>query len=228
MKFNGNFITQASGSVAGATFSHNRGGQYIRKRSIPSNPNTAKQQLVRSYFSVAQAQWGQVLTAAQRDAWNTYALLTPKTDSLGNQVNVGGKGMFTAGAVPRAQATLAAVLNGPTTFGLPFLTPPTVTSLTASTRVMILAFTNTDQWATAVGGALLVYTSRPQPATLNYFKGPYQFAGKVAGAVSPPTSPQNITTPFTLAAGQQVFVRFVATTADGRVSSDVRFSVVAV
>jgi hypothetical protein len=87
---------------------------------------------------------------------------------------------------------------------------------------MITTFTNTDTWATAVGGALLVFMSRGQSPTINSFKGPYRFAGKVAGAVSPPTSPQNITSPFTLAATQRVFVRFIAVTADGRVSADFR------
>jgi len=93
---------------------------------------------------------------------------------------------------------------------------------------MILTFTNTDTWATAVGGSLLVYSSRPQDVGISFFKGPYQFAGRVNGAGTAPTSPQNITTPFTLAAGQLVFVQFRAVNADGRISAIFRASIAAI
>lgn len=228
MKFRGTIATDQSGSLVGITASHNRGGTYYRGRAVPVNPNTIFQQAVRSYFSIAQANWNGVLTSAQRAAWDTYALQTPMDDSIGNQINVGGKGMYTRSVVPRLQAALAVVSAGPTTFGLPSLTGPGITSLTATTGIMIITFTNTDSWAIAVGGALAVFMSRPQNPSINGFKGPYRFAGKVAGAVSPPTSPQNITSPFPLVAGQKVFVRFVALTPDGRVSPDFRTSVNAV
>lgn len=228
VKYKGTIIAEGSGSIGGLTASHNRGGQYMRQRAVPVNPNTSFQQLVRSWFANANAAWSGTLTQAQRDAWDTYALQTPIADALGNQINAGGKGMFIRGYVPRLQAGLSLVAAGPSTYGLPVITAPGVTSITATTRVAIITFANTDGWATAVGGALLMFSSRPQSTTINGFKGPYRFAGKVLGAVSPPTSPQNITTPFPLVAGQRVFVRFVAVTADGRLSPDVRFSIAAV
>lgn len=228
MKYKGTLVAEASGSIGGLTASHNRGGTYFRQRAVPVNPNTVQQQQVRSYFANAQAAWGGTLTQAQRDAWDTYALNTPVSDALGNQVNAGGKGMFARGYVPRIQAGLTIVAAGPSNYGLPPLTLPGVTSLTATTKVAIITFANTDGWATAVGGALLVFMSRPQSPTIKSFKGPYRFAGKVLGAVSPPTSPQNITGPFPMVAGQVTFFRFVAVTTDGRLSPDARFSVVSV
>lgn len=187
------------------------------------NPNTAQQQAVRGYFSTVQAAWNNTLTAAQRSAWDSYALNTPVTDSLGNPVNAGGKGMYTRGNVPRLQAGLTRVDAGPTLFGLPALTSPVVTSMTASTGAVLFAYTNTDVWAGAVGGALLVYVSRPQSISVNSFNGPFRFAGKISGAATPPTSPGTVTSPFTYAAGQKGFVRYVAVTADGRVSGDYTF-----
>lgn len=221
MKFRGTIGTDYSGSIAGVTGSHNRGGAYFRNRAIPVNPNTIPQQNVRSYFNDAQTSWP-ILTAAQRTAWDAYALATPLTNSIGAQINAGGKGMFTRSMVPRLQASLTQVSAGPILSGLPNLTGPGITSITASTSVMIVTYTNTDVWANAVGGALLVYMSRGLSPTINGFKGPYQFAGRVLGAGTPPTSPANITSPFTYGAGQRVFVRFVAVTADGRVSADFR------
>jgi hypothetical protein len=221
-------MSEASGSIGGLTASHNRGGTYFRHRAVPVNPNTVYQQQVRGWFGNAQAAWNGTLTAAQRSAWDTYALNTPVADSIGNQVNAGGKGMFTRGYVPRLQASLSIVAAGPSNYGLPAMTAPGITSLTASTKVAIITFTNTDPWAIAVGGALLVFMSKPQSPSINSFKGPYRFAGKVAGAVSPPTSPQNITGPFPMTAGQVTFFRFVSVTADGRLSSDFRTSIASV
>lgn len=212
-----------SGSIGGVVASHNRGGVYFRQRSTPVNPNTSFQQEVRSLFANLQAAWGSVLTNAQRSAWDSYALATPINNVLGSPINIGGKGMFTRGNTPRLQAGLSQVNAGPTVSGLPALTSPGITSLTASTGVMITTFTNTDEWADVTGGALLVFMSRPQSPTINGFKGPYRFAGAILGnSGTPPTSPQNITSPFPLTAGQRIFVRFVAVTADGRLTPDVR------
>lgn len=225
MKYTSAIAATGSGSIGGATASHNRGGQYFRRRAIPVNPSTVQQQAVRGFFSTLQAAWDSTLTSAQRSAWDSYALNTPVTDALGNSVNAGGKGMYTRGNVPRLQAGLTRVDTGPTTFGLPALTAPAITSLVASTGILTFTYTNTDSWAGAVGGALLVYVSRPQNAAINSFKGPYRFAGKVLGAATPPTSPGTVTSPFTYAVGQKAFVKLVAVDALGRLSGSYTFSV---
>lgn len=220
MKYTSVIAATASGSVGGATASRNRGGQYFRRRAIPTNPNTLAQQTVRGLFSTLNANWNSTLTSAQRSAWDSYALNTPVTDSLGNPVNAGGKGMYIRGNLPRAVGGLSFVANGPTVFGLNSLTQPLLTGIVAATRVVSFTFTNSDSWATAVGGALLVFVSRPQNASINSFGGPFQYAGKIAGAVSPPTSPGTVTGPFTLTVGQRQFVRFVAVDATGRLSGE--------
>lgn len=228
MKYTSALMTGASGSLRGIVASHNSGGTYFRGRTTPVNPQTTLQTAVRNAMSNISQAWDNVLTGSQRNAWNTYAFNTPTTDSMGNQIKLSGINWYNACNVPRLQVGLSRVDAGPTNFTLANLTLPGITSLTATTRVMIVTFTNTDTWATAVGGALLVYTSRPQNAGKTFFKGPYQFAGRINGAVSPPTSPQNITTPFTLAAGQQVFVQFRAVNADGRISAIFRLPITTV
>lgn len=219
MKFTSAIAATASGSIGGATASRNRGGQYFRRRAIPVNPNTVFQQTVRGVFGSLQARWSQILTAGQRDAWDAYALNTPVTDALGNPVNAGGKGMYTRGNTARVQAGLSIVDAGPSTYGLPSLTLPTGLSADASDQDFDFAFTNTDEWATAAGGALLVYISRPVSDATNYFNGPFRFAGEVLGSGTPPTSPGNVDLPFTYVAGQRGFAKFEAVTADGRLSS---------
>lgn len=220
MKFKSNIVTQASGSIGGLTASRNKGGMYMRARAVPVNPNTPQQIAVRAFFQQLSGVWTNTLTSAQRNGWDSYAAAVPLVDSLGESRNVTGLNMYIRSNAPRLQSGLSRVDTAPADNSLPALTPPGITSITASTRVAIVTFTNSDTWATAAGGALLVYSSRPQNASINGFKGPFQYAGRVNGAATPPTSPSNITTPFTLTAGKVVFFRFVAVTADGRLSAD--------
>ena len=226
MKYKGTIIGEASGSLASMVFSHNRGGQYIRQRSIPTNPNSEYQQIIRGLVSQLTSAWQSVLTEAQRLAWDTYAELVPLLDPLGGTRNVGGLGMYIRSNVARLQAAdadLARIDAAPTEFNLGDFTPPGITSITATTKVAIITFEEADAWVSEDGAAMLIYGSRGQNASRNFFKGPYRYAGKIEGdSGSPLTSPQNITLPFALAAGQKAFIRCVVTRADGRMSSTFR------
>lgn len=228
MKFKGTLIGEASGSLASLTFSHNRGGQYIRQRAIPVNPGTGLQIAVRSFFSALQERWSSVLTQAQRDAWDLYAEQTPLLDALGEPRNVGGKGMYTRGNVARQQGSLSIVDDGPEVSGLPALTAP-VPALD-TTAGLSSAFTNTDAWANETGGALLIYMGQPRNASRNFYKGPFRFVTSVLGNPVPPTSPSAQlpgALPFPVTNGQRYTIRYTAVRADGRQSPEVLVDVIA-
>lgn len=223
MKFKPLLGTDLSGSVGGIVASHNRGGAYFRNRAIPVNPNTSFQQVVRGLMSSLSSLWLNLLTQIQRDAWDLYAENVLIPDTLGEPRNVGGLGMYVRSNLPRIQAVLARVDDAPSIFNLGDYTAPTITSITAATSIMLLAFDDTDAWANEDAAALNVYTSRPQNPSVNFFKGPYRFAGQVLGdAITPPTSPASITIAFPSVAGQKVFTRVNVTRSDGRLGSDFR------
>ena len=222
MKFKGTLIAQASGSLAGLTFSHNRGGQYIRARTTPVNPATAFQVAIRNTVAALTSTWQNVLTAVQRTAWETYAVNVPLSDTLGEPRNAGGLGMYVRTNVPRIQNSVARLDVAPTNFDLGSFTNPSITSVTSATGILLLAFTNTDAWAAAAGGYLFLYASRQQSPSINYFKGPYRLAGKIAGAGTPPTSPGSFTVPFAVAVGNHVFVQLRVMQVDGRLSAPFR------
>jgi hypothetical protein len=228
MKFKSTIFAQTSGSLAGTTFSHNRGGLYTRSRSIPVNPNTTFQQAVRTTFGLLSNIWLNILTLAQRDAWDNYASLVLIPDSLGEPRNVGGIGMFQRTNTPRLQAGLARIDDAPSVFNLGDYTAPTIVSITAPTAIS-LAFTAADAWANATGAAMVVLASRGQNASRNFFKGPYRFAGSILGdTTTPPTSPAAITSPFPLSADQRQFIQVRVLQEDGRTSTPFRdFAVVA-
>jgi hypothetical protein len=223
VKFKSALVTQVSGSTGGATFAHNAGGLYVRARSIPTNPASAYQVAVRGILTGLSQAWSATLTSAQRLAWSVYAANVPLTDKLGDVRSVSGIAMFNRSNAARLQAGLSQVAAAPTTFNLGSFTAPVVTASHTSSIVSV-AFTNTDSWATAAGGALIVYTSKPQSAGINYFKGPYRFAHTILGAGTAPTSPATFTSPFVLASGQSLFFKVVCVQADGRTSSPFRGS----
>lgn len=115
MKFVGALIGTASGSMGGATASHNRGGQYMRQRVVPTNPATTRQTMVRAYLGAANGAYG-MLTAPQKAAWETFAQNMPRTDSLGNTIVLTGQQMYCGMYVPAMLAGMDTDIGGPTVF----------------------------------------------------------------------------------------------------------------
>src|SRR3972149_1576389 len=151
--FKSALITQASGSIFGMTFSHNRGGAYIRARTVPTNPGSAYQPAVRGFLSQLVNHWQDTLTPEEREAWQYYAENVSVPNALGDPVFLSGLNHYVRANVPRLQAGLTRVDVAPVTFNLALLTNPSFTA-DASDDDADVAFTNTDEWATAVGGAL--------------------------------------------------------------------------
>lgn len=224
MKFKGTHISEASGSLAGVTYSHNRGGQYMRARAVPVNPNTQQQQDVRNYMASRSSAWGSVLTQAQRDGWEAYADQVLLTDSLGEPRKGTGLNHYVRCNVPRMQAAMAGspLQVAPTTFDMGSYSNPVLGVIDASATTASIAYTNGDAWAIAVGGAMLVYASQGVGPAIAYFKGPYRYAGKVLGASTPPTSPLVVSLPFAVQVGQKVFIKINFVQVDGRLSSPFR------
>lgn len=219
-------VSRGSGSIGGMTWSRNRGGMYVRSRATPTNPNSPQQQAVRSAAAQLAALWSSTLTQVQRDAWDLYAENVELPNPLGAPRNVGGLGMYVRSNVSRiasAVAGLVRVDDAPAIFDLGEYTAPTLISATGATNVISVGFTDTDEWVDEDAAALLLYTSRPQNPGVNFFKGPYRFAGAVEGnSGTPPTTPFALDAAFPFAADQRVFAFARVTRADGRLSAPFR------
>lgn len=77
------FLDNISGKVNGSVFSKNKGGNYVRSKSNPSNPQTIAQMLNRSIFGAISSAW-RGLTDGQRKAWDTGAGNYPYQNRLGD------------------------------------------------------------------------------------------------------------------------------------------------
>jgi hypothetical protein len=224
MLFNSGIVAEASGKVGGWVASHNAGGQYFRKLIVPADKQSSYQQVLRNGMSYLAGRWN-TLAAAEREAWETFAANVPILNRLGASIYISGRNWFLKANLPRLQAEgVSAVLNAaPTTFALAKLTTPTITLAAASTTASV-AFENSDDWAKAALGYLLIYASRPQDAQVSFCKGPYRLAGDIDGAASPPVSPQNVTLPWPAGpVGSAVFFHVLCTNPDGRPSAVATF-----
>lgn len=224
MLFKSEMVTQVSGSIGGTTYAHNSAGMYRRARSIPVNPNSAAQQAVRATMATLAQAWNEIVTQAQRTAWDNYAALSPVTGKLGDELLLSGQQMYIRCNAVRALAGIARVDAGPTTPGLIMLTTPVATLSIAGPNISV-AYTNTDNWAGEVGGGLNIQTGRFITGGRTFFKGPYRYLATVDGAGTPPTSPEtsaNNAFGQVLAdatAGQKMALRYMAFRADGRISA---------
>lgn len=216
MLFKSALLTTGSGKIKGIVASHNRGGQYFRGLTIPTNPNTAQQQVVRDALKSLVGFWQNTLTAVQRTTWQTYADNVPVRNALGDAINLTGQNMYIRSNVSRQQASLPRIDAAPVTYDLGSFTAPTLT-LQSGTNAGTLTWTGTDAWtAGGTNSCLLVYQSRQQARSINFFAGPYQFAGKVSGT----SGTASLTMPFTNAnSSTQTFFKVTLSQADGRLSS---------
>lgn len=116
MKFKGALISQLSGKLGGIVASTVKGGvQVLRRRPGASMKNTTLQAAVRAALATLSARWSQVLTQAQRDAWDTYALNVTKLNGQGDAIHVSGFAWYVGNNIPRVNqnGTLATLALDP-------------------------------------------------------------------------------------------------------------------
>jgi len=220
VKYGGGII-QMSGSIAGNTHARNRFGNYIRARTKPVNPNTARQQVIRGLMSTLTTHWAQTLTAAQRTAWNLYASSVSMKNKLGEAVNLTGFNHYLRSNIAIVQAGGTRVDAGPTTFELPTKDPTFAVTISEAAQLLSITFDDAAAWAAAVGNYLIITGGLPQNAQRNFFAGPWRFAGSIAGAVVPPSSPDaTIACPFAATELQHIWVKARIALLDGRLSEE--------
>lgn len=115
----------SSGSIAGTTWSHNRGGQYTRNRRTPViGTRTPRQGVVKGNFAEASRLW-QTLSSADQNAWTSFANAHPIVDRLGQSIKLTGHQFFV-----RVNAALLNV-DQPTTTTVPASVAVTAEVVTA-------------------------------------------------------------------------------------------------
>lgn len=188
MLFTSPVYSQASGSIAGITYSHNRGGMYTRARVTPTDPSSQRQQAVRAAMGVLAPYWGETLTQDQRDAWDLYGANVAWQNPLGETIFLTGQQHFLRCNIPHVQLGAPPEPDAPIIFDLGTFTAPTIHEAKAVNTISI-AFTDTDDWANTVGAYLAIYCGKAVGPGRTFYRGPWRLAGAIGGADPPPATP---------------------------------------
>ena len=225
----GDVVGQASGSLRSSTYSHNRFGAYIRNRTIPVNPNSARQSTVRTLMQQLTTLWGGTLTSTQRSQWSAYGANVAVLNRLGETIYLTGLNHYVRSNLPRLLAGLDRVDAGPVVFSLPETDETVAFTYTADDQKVAVAFDDTMDYIDEDGAAMLIYSGLPVNPTRNFFNGPFRFVDSIDGdSVTPLTSPQEFDLPFTSQTVQLIYSRARITLADGRLSNFFRLGSAAV
>ena len=214
---------QLSGSVGGVVASRNAGGAYLRNRTVPVNPNSVRQQTARLAFAAATIAW-RGLTAAQRGAWDAYAIETPLLNRLGESITVSGSSHYVRTNAFLLGLSEARIDAAPASPGLSTL--GSVTSLEFETGGGGFEFVTVGN--TALGVAIFQF-GPPVSAGVSFFKGPFSRIASVAltatGAANTPNQPAGFRygTPLL---GERRFARIAGIDEQGRLSNSIILPVV--
>lgn len=218
----------ASGKLGALVASRAKNTQYLRARTKPVNPNTVPQQGVRNALKTLASTWQHLSDIAQA-LWSGYAVEVRKTNALGDPGTLSGVNWYVGNNIPRVNAGLTIITNGPTTFDLG---NPTFGDTFAfdcggtnpSTTAIINLGNTTLPIANDTESFLLCYVSRPFSPGRARPSGANQLLGIIAANTT--TASHSFTSPFPradTASGMQLTVRL--TRSDGRLSSPFYFSV---
>ncbi len=207
------------GRIGGNIFSHNKGGDYIRLGTAPTNPQSARQTAVRGIFGTLASQWTTLLSDAQRLAWNIYAVAHPVVNSLGQTVEITGLAWYIKANASLADAALVAVTDPPILTGPDALTTFSI-AVTAGTVVTV---TFTD--VLAADEAMQLWVSLPVTPGSSPNKSQTRLLGYSTLAEA---SPWAATSPHAFAIDTKCVAFAARLSAEGLMSAFVSDSVIAI
>lgn len=188
MKFTpGPIVSALSGSIGGTTLSHNRGGQYARRRAIPVTSYSVFALAAKARLATASSAW-QALTDGQRNAWLFWAVANPTTDALGQSINLTGQNAFVGNHILMLAAGQTP-LDDPPILPAPNALTSAVQSGDIGTGGFDLTFLPTPL---AADEYIWLQAAVTNSAGINYVQSLLRFAGVGAAAETSPYDDKSI------------------------------------
>jgi len=219
VKFGGG-VAQISGKVGGTVFAKTRFGHVARNFSTPVNPQSSRQGVARARVADLASAWNEVLTQAQRNAWDQYGANVPMLNRLGETIYLTGFNHYLRSNCAIRAAGGVDVDAAPGVYTLPSVDDSLSVSISEATQLLSVAFDDSRDWLGEDGGHMLIAMGLPKNNSVKFFGGPYRVAGSIDGdSTTPPTTPTTIAVPFGVVENQKVWIQARILRADGRVSS---------
>jgi hypothetical protein len=207
--------SQIKGSLGSTTFQQTRAGLIARGRTVPVNPNSPQQAVIRAQMANNSGRWTNTLTALQRADWEAYAQETPLPNRFGDLVNKGGRQMYLRQNNARTYVGLAPIDDAPLTPGV------------ADTPIVIITGDTTNgieaQSVTPTLGAsdfVIVRIGNAVNQSKNYYSAPFSLVTFLSSAA---VFPLLLKPPAQVAIGQRYFMAFRLFLGNGKVGDLVSF-----
>lgn len=189
------FIGQLSGSEGSNTASHNRYGSYFRNRTIPTNPRTPSQTLVRDALTSFSQNW-KTLNAGEQSAWQQIADLVPIQNRQGQTITLSGQAFYVRFNLMRRSVGLARLDAAPAGLEVPPSFSALVADANGTLSEMNFIVTIVDGTAS---NFVTLWATPPLSPGRNFIKpSDYRLIGPVAGDTA---SPHNAATAYEVVFG---------------------------
>lgn len=173
--FQSTILSAVSGSLNGTVFSRNASGAYMRNKTIPVNPHTDAQSLVRGSFSQSSHNW-KLLTQGQRDAWTAYAASLVRHNKIGQVITISGIAAYVMTNFYQQYIGNALLTSAPPGGAIPLPTESEYGMVSSATEI-------TPQYSPVFtsGQNVLRWISPPQSKGVKFFNGPWLALPTVTG-----------------------------------------------
>lgn len=179
----GSLAVDGSGKLGGHVYAKNRGGNYVRTKSTPINPQSTSQLDVRNSFTGISQAW-RALTAAQQVAWNSAVANFKSTNVFGQLKTPSGSNLFMR--LNRNLHTIGVSIISDPPAPTTTLAPASITpAAAAGAATFTVAFTATPVPA---GYKMVIRATAQQSPGKTFLKNQYRVLMTVAAAGASPTN----------------------------------------
>jgi hypothetical protein len=161
-------IASASGSVGGLTYARNRAGAYMRQRSKPVVPVSARREAINAILSDLITEWQTGLSTTQRNAWNAVGSNTSLPNKLGDGYTPTGLNLWI-----RSNSLLELSVQSQITVPPTQPTAPQFAPTLVHTPATGIVLTDVGLFDSALLGKILFFKSAALRQSINYHKGPW-------------------------------------------------------
>jgi len=226
-------IGEIRGKVGGGVYSRNRFGNYLRMKTSPVNPNTSRQNAVRSIFSTLATEYKDTVTNPKKEAWNEWGSNSPITSNLGTTYNPTGINAYIGINALLMQAGQTPITEPPSLYGEEAPCILSAAGFACSEATQDIAITaNADIAgfdASTDDDLALIYMGSPQNPNVSFFNGPYRYCDVLIGdSVAPLAFPTSSAVPFEFVEGQRIWIKIIHISPERRKSPPSIINILAV
>ena len=176
-------VSEMRNKLNGSVFSKNRGGNYLRNKVTPVNPQSLYQTQKRSIFGGISSLF-RSLTSAQVNAWNDAAQDFPYTDIFGDSKILSGHQLHQKLNTNLAQISVPPLSN-----------PPTPRTIEAVSWVLAAFALSTSSFQIELGFGsgsptdyYIIEATPPVPVSVNFVKNKFRSFGLIGNIGTDPVA----------------------------------------